>query len=249
MAVTCVQIWAYDDKEALDDVHQLATTTVPEPAVEEEATALPAEGLQGLGDGVALINKATALPETTNPSVETTVPTTTATTTTEAQKETDLSPFPTYQLPSYPQPHPYGYGFPFPHPNIGRELKPISERSTETPSTEASYAGYPGYPYPSFPILRPPFSPYGSPPYPYPLGRSPYIPGFAPGLGDGAKPEKGKPVAPDASDKGKENANEEAPKPPVEPPSFGYPPVYLIPRRFPYARNIGGYGAPYGYGR
>ncbi|XP_017858337.1 PREDICTED: lysine-rich arabinogalactan protein 19 [Drosophila arizonae] len=259
LAIACTQARAYDDNQTLDDVQQPETTTIaPEPAAEENAKALAAEGLQKVNDGEALINMGTALPETTNP---TTTITTAATI--EAEKQENSSPpppfpqreqyfplRPPYNPLAYPQTHPYGYGFTYIQPNLSPELKPASGKPTETPSVAANYPDYPGYPYPNFPMLRPPFSPYGSP-YPQP-GRLPSIPGFASGI----SADKPKSDAPDDSEMGKEEKTKvdpEAPKPFAEPPSFGYPPVYVVRRpllpSYPFPRNIGGYGSPYGYGR
>lgn len=271
MAIACTQAWAYDDDQTLDDVQQPETTTIaPEPAAEENATAPATEGLQKVNDNEALIKMATALPETTNPTT-----TITTATTIEAEKEEKLPPpTPTYhplaypqreeyfplRAPynplAYPQTHPYGYGFTYPQPNLSPELKPASGKPTETPSGAANYPEYPGYPYPNFPVLRPPFTPYG-PPYPQP-GRLPSIPGLAPvvGYGKPVSADKAKTDASDDSEMGKEEkakAESEAPKPSAEPPNFGYPPVYVVRRplvsSYPHPRIIGGYGSPYGYGR
>ncbi|TDG45035.1 hypothetical protein AWZ03_008536 [Drosophila navojoa] len=258
LAIANTKAWAFEDNQTLDDVQQPETTTT----AEESATPLAAEGLQKANDGETLITMETALPDTTNPTTTLTTETTIA-----ADKEENLSPplpyhplaypqvepylplRPSYNPLAYPQTHPYGYGFIYPQPNLRPEIKPAPGKSTETPSGAANYPDNPGYPYPNF-------SPYGLP-YPQP-GRLPFIPGFPPGIDYGKPVNSDKPKSDDSvdSEMNKEEKTKVAPqarKPTAEAPNFGYPPVYVVRRPFlasyPYPRNIGGFGSPYGYGR
>ncbi|XP_064554168.1 MAGE-like protein 2 [Drosophila montana] len=265
LAFSCAQIWANDasvhtDEETLDDVHlpHPTTTTLPEPELDEKATARPDNGINKLDEGLDVINKGTALPETTIQPIESTSPTTTTTTTTtEPQKKAGLPPM---QPQAYPHPygHPYPYPYPYPHPHPHPYPHPEPKATSESSMPEPGVPSYHGYPYPSYPILRPPYSPYGAP---YGVfrqpGRVPQYPGFAPGLGygnsDSDSAEKPKSAETDETPKSMEQSTEQGPKLPAEHPSYGYPPVYVIQRRplvpsYPYASPARGYGSPYGYG-
>ncbi|XP_030555638.1 soluble scavenger receptor cysteine-rich domain-containing protein SSC5D [Drosophila novamexicana] len=255
LALSCTQSWANDnavhsDEETLDDVHlpHSTTTTLPELELDEKATARPDDGIKKLDESLAIINKGTALPETTIQPIESTSPTTTTTTTTtEPQKKAGLPPMHPLAYPHpYAHPYPYPYPYPYPHP----EPKATSESSTKPEPGVPSYQGYP-YPYP---ILRSPYSPYGAPVFHQP-GRVPQYPGFARGLvyGNSDSDSAEKPAEADESPKSMEQSTEQGPKLPAEHPSYGYPPVYVIQRRplvpsYPYASPARGYGSPYGYG-
>ncbi|XP_043644105.1 mucin-2 [Drosophila teissieri] len=234
------------------------STTTPAIQQEGEATVAPDDGLGQLDDGLLQNNDGSALPESTTPEPETTSTTTTTTTTTTTPKPHKHEP---HSHPnSHPHSHPYPYPiqYPYSHPGVifsaaGPKLPPTS--ATPPTSKDADKESPELSRYPSYPIFRPPYSPYQPPVFNQPRNWASF-PGYGP-----PRPGYGYPHNHDHEedsdeekhkDRSGEGDNDEDVA--LKPPGFGYPQVFLVPRRpvisvpsFP--RPGGGYGSPYGYGR
>ncbi|XP_039481993.1 soluble scavenger receptor cysteine-rich domain-containing protein SSC5D [Drosophila santomea] len=251
--------------------HKKVTTSTPEPetttpkpeptttpAIQQkgDATVAPDDGLGQLDDGLLQNNDGSALPESTTPEPETTSTTTTTTTTTTTPKPHKHEHHP------HPHSHPYPYPiqYPYSHPGLifsaaGPKLPPPS--ATPPTPKDADKESPESSRYPSYPNFRSPYSPYQPPVFNQPRNW-PSFPGYGP-----PSPGYGYPHNHDhdheedsGEDKHKDKSGEADTDEDValKPPGFGYPQVYLIPRRpvisvpsFP--RPGGGYGSPYGYGR
>ncbi|KAH8308080.1 hypothetical protein KR059_005999, partial [Drosophila kikkawai] len=247
------------------------TTTTPEPETTTEpaletdnnATAIP-DGVGQLDDGLGQLSSGTSLPEsTTTPKPETTTTTTTTstTTTTTTPKPHKHEPHPYSHPHSHPHPHPYPHPYPYPypypqqhpHPYGQPELiypatgpKPASESSSPTHGAGQKSPELSGNP--SYPSFRSPYSSYQPPLY----QGFPRIPHYG-------YPEEHNHKEDSAEDKATDHSGEEEEKKPeddvpLRPPGYGYPSVFLVPRRpvitVPsYPRSGGGYGSSYGYGR
>ncbi|EDX05572.1 proline-rich extensin-like protein EPR1 [Drosophila simulans] len=234
------------------------TTTKPAIEQEGEATAAPDDGLGQLDDGLQQNNDGSALPESTTPEPETTTPTTTTTTTTTTPKPHKHEPHSHPHSHSHPQPYPYPIQYPYPHPGViftaaGPKLAPPSATPPTSKDADKESPELSGYP--SYPSFRSPYSPYQPPVFPQPRNW-PSFPGYGPPSPGYGYPHNHNHDEDSGENKPKDKSGEEDKDEDValKPPGFGYPQVYLIPRRpvisvpsFP--RPGGGYGSPYGYGR
>lgn len=186
----------------MEDVHTvpptIPTTEIPEvttilPAVvpENVATAIPDVGLQAADGGLGLMAGVAAVAETTLPPVEAS----------------------TVAVPEKPVGFPYVHSHFHTHPHQFPQAYPSFGYTSKVNIDALPKPGAPGYGFPSYPVLRPPYSPYGLPHFHH------QYPGYSPEAGYGnpflheATPDTKSAEKPESDDKLKAS---EAEKKPVE---------------------------------